>query len=127
MKRKNMTMLHFKKSIDRSLSWRCGFVLIPLALLCFALLPGAQAVNPPPDGGYPNGNTAEGDNALLNLTSGSGNTALGFAALGSNTSGNLNTATGFDALVLNAGGANNTATGYQALFSNTLGFFNSAT
>jgi len=26
--------------------------------------PKAQAVTPPPDGGYPNGNTAEGQDAL---------------------------------------------------------------
>ena len=31
------------------------------ALACFALLPGAQAVSPPPDGGYPGFNTAEGN------------------------------------------------------------------
>ena len=40
-------------------------LLIALALLCFGLLPGAQAVVPPPDGGYPGFNTAEGQNALL--------------------------------------------------------------
>ena len=35
-------------------------LLITLALLCFGLLPTTQAVVPPPDGGYPGGNTAEG-------------------------------------------------------------------
>jgi hypothetical protein len=40
------------------------------ALACFALLPGAQAVSPPPDGGYAGGNTAEGRNALFSLTTG---------------------------------------------------------
>jgi len=40
------------------------------ALACFALLPGAQAVSPPPDGGYAGGNTAEGQNALFSLTTG---------------------------------------------------------
>ena len=39
-------------------------LLIPLLLACFALLPRAQAVLPPPDGGYPSQNTAEGDDAL---------------------------------------------------------------
>jgi hypothetical protein len=29
-----------------------------------------QAVVPPPDGGYPNFNTAEGQNALFSLTTG---------------------------------------------------------
>ena len=35
------------------------------AAACSALLPAAFAVDPPPDGGYPNGNTAEGTNALF--------------------------------------------------------------
>ena len=42
--------------------------LLPLILstfACLGLLPKAQAVSPPPDGGYPGGNTAEGQNALL--------------------------------------------------------------
>ena len=30
----------------------------------------SQAVSPPPDGGYPGNNTAEGQNALLSLTTG---------------------------------------------------------
>ena len=36
-----------------------------MGILCIGLLPRAQAVVPPPDGGYPNFNTAEGQNALL--------------------------------------------------------------
>jgi hypothetical protein len=52
-----------------------------LLLTCFALSPGAQAVVPPPDGGYPNANTAEGTDALFSLTIGSNNTAIGFNAL----------------------------------------------
>ena len=38
------------------------------ALGCFAFLPRAQALNPPPDGGYPFATTAEGDGALGSLT-----------------------------------------------------------
>jgi hypothetical protein len=49
-------------------------LLMALALACFGLLPATQAVLPPPDGGYPNENTAEGDFALLNLTTGFDNT-----------------------------------------------------
>ena len=51
-----------------------------LALVYFTLLTRAQALlpPPPPDGGYPGNNTAEGDGALLNLTTGVGNTAIGF-------------------------------------------------
>ena len=51
-------------------------LLITLTLYCFALLPQAQAVVPPPDGGYPGLNTAEGQNALFSLTTGIANSAF---------------------------------------------------
>ena len=66
-KKQNMTALRLIKSIDRSSS-RLALLLIPLALACFGLLPRARAVTPAPDGGYPNGNSAEGDSALSGLT-----------------------------------------------------------
>src|SRR2546428_3790346 len=94
-----------------------GFLLIPLALAWFALSPAAQAVTPAPDGGYPNQNTAEGDNALLSLTSGADNTAMGFNALESNTTGNVNTANGAGALNSNTTGGGNTANGFNALIT----------
>jgi hypothetical protein len=94
---------------------------------CFALSPTAQAVSPPPDGGYPGQNTAEGDNALFSLTFGNNNTALGFEALFSNTTGGFNAATGYQALHSNTSGSDNTATGIEALFSNTTGISNTAT
>ena len=100
-------------------------LLITLALLCFALLPRVQAVVPAPDGGYPNFNTAEGQNALFSLTSGAGNTALGWFSLNSVTTGSLNTAVGAGTLVLNTGDQN-TATGAGALLSNTIGASNTA-
>src|SRR2546423_9416612 len=53
---KNMTTLHLRTLTVRSPS-RIGLLLIPLALACFAVSPATQAVSPPPDGGYPNGNT----------------------------------------------------------------------
>jgi len=59
-----------------------------------AFLQPAQAVVPPPDGGYPGFNTAEGTNALKNLTTGVGNTAVGWFSLKSDTDGSLNTAVG---------------------------------
>ena len=93
-------------------------VLITVAVVCFALLPKAHAVVPPPDGGYPGGNTAAGTDALLNLTSGAWNTALGAEALNDNTTGGGNTATGFQALLNNTTGNHNTAYGVQALFNN---------
>jgi hypothetical protein len=98
-----------------------------LALACFALSPPiALAVTPPPDGGYANLNTAEGDFALFSLTTGTENTALGFQALYSDTDGSLNTATGRFALLTNTEGSENTAVGASALKLNTTGSQNVA-
>jgi hypothetical protein len=120
------------------------------ALLCLAVLPNGHAVNPPPDGGYPGFNTAEGQNALFSLTTGVGNTAVGWYSLFSNTDGSFNTAVGAGTLLFNVGdqstaegientavgtaallsnttGKENTAVGTQALFSNTTGVVNTAT
>jgi Chaperone of endosialidase len=134
MKTKNMTILHLRKSIGRS-PLRLGFLLIGLALAWFALSPPAQAVTPPPDGGYPGFNTAEGDFALNSQTTGASNTAIGNRALFSLTTGGNNTATGANALfslTTSSFGGNNTATGVNALYSNTTiagvsGFNNTAT
>ena len=128
-------------SINNSLL-RCGFIIMPFVLMCVATLPGARAVSPPPDGGYPGGNTAEGTDALLSLSSGTNNTAIGADALANNVSGNDNTAVGFQALLLatgnhntavgsealffDTGGHDNTATGFQALLNNTSGIENAA-
>ena len=103
-------------------------LLTVLLLAWFALSPTAQAqLSPPPDGGYPNNNTAEGTDALFSLTTGPDNTALGFDALFSNTTGDSNTATGSIALMSNITGARNTANGFAALNSNTTGERNTAT
>jgi hypothetical protein len=142
MKIMTMTTLSKKKSISRS-PLRLGFVLIPLALACFVLAPTARAVTPAPDGGYPNQNTAEGEDALFSLTTGFSNTAIGYHAfysdttgydstaigndaLANNTTGNNNTAIGSDALTANTGGVQNTATGAGALANNTAGYNNTA-
>jgi hypothetical protein len=71
------------KTMDPLIQLQKSALLFVTALLltCFALSPGAQAVVPPPDGGYPNANTAEGTDALFSLTIGSNNTAIGFNAL----------------------------------------------
>jgi hypothetical protein len=128
MKTKDMTTLHLRKSINRS-PLRRGFpvVLLALALALFAPSRTAQAQlpSPSPDGGYPNGNTAEGDGALSSVTTGFSNTANGFSALFSNTTGVENTANGFEALYSNTTGGDNTANGAGALYSNT-GYNNTA-
>ena len=97
--------------------------LVLLAVGCFA--PTAQAVSPPPDGGYPGRNTAEGQAALLSLTTGGFNTAVGFFSLRSDTTGQLNTAIGAGTLLANTADKN-TATGAGALLRNTTGPFNTA-
>jgi len=52
-------------------------VFVFLLIGFFGLFPRGKAVSPAPDGGYPGGNTAEGQNALFSLTSGTYNTAVG--------------------------------------------------
>jgi len=100
-------------------------ILIIFALLCFALVQHTQAVSPPPDGGYPGGNTAEGDSALSGLTSGLYNSAVGFLSLLSNGSASFNTGVGAGTLLSNTANEN-TATGAGALFSNTTSGGNTA-
>jgi hypothetical protein len=100
-------------------------VLITFALVCFVLLANTQAVSPPPDGGYPNFNTAEGQNALFSLTTGSANTAVGWFSLFTNAGGSFNTATGAGALLFNTADEN-TAFGAAALLFNTTGEANTA-
>jgi Chaperone of endosialidase len=112
-------------------------------LLCLAAFgPKAEAVVPPPDGGYPNFNTAEGQNALFSLSTGAANTAVGWFSLFSNAAGSFNTATGAGsllfntadqntavgaaALLFNATGTRNTANGTAALLNNTDGNDNTA-
>ena len=107
-------------------------ILIPIlitflavAFLCAAAAPKSFGVVPAPDGGYPNLNTAEGQNALFSLTTGAGNTAVGWFSLKSNAEASFNTATGAGALLFNIADEN-TATGAGALLSNTEGTGNSA-
>ncbi len=108
--------------------WTRAFLLLRFALVLasFALSPTARAVDPPPDGGYPNGNTAEGEDALLNLTTGINNTAIGKDALRFNDIGSNNTANGWTALISNTSGHDNTADGSDALSFNTTGSSNTA-
>jgi hypothetical protein len=107
-----------------------GLVVITLA--CFWVVAKTQAVSPPPDGGYPGFNTAEGQNALFNLSTGVGNAAVGWSSLSSNTDGSYNTAVGVGTLVFNVGdqstgeGTQNTAVGAAALLFNIAGANNTA-
>jgi Chaperone of endosialidase len=126
-----------------------NLILILILIGCVGPSPRVEAVNPPPDGGYPGFNTAEGQNALLSLTTGAANTAVGWFSLRSNTDGSFNTgvgagtllfnvgdqitgegtentAIGAAALLFNTGGFDNTAVGAAALLNNTTGFFNTA-
>ena len=101
-------------------------VIITVALLCLAATgPRVQAVTPPPDGGYPGGNTAEGQNALLSRTTGGFNAAIGWLSLRGLTTGSFNTGVGAGTLALN-NADQNTAIGAGALLSNTIGSFNTA-
>ena len=101
-------------------------VLCSVALVCFLPL-STHAVNPPPDGGYPGGNTAEGDNALLHVNTAIGinNTAVGANALRDNTTGQYNVAVGSSALASNTTGDFNMAIGTEAL-AHSNGTFNLA-
>jgi len=72
MKMKNMKTLQFRTSINRS-PLRISFILFAVLLTCSGLSPGSLAqLTPAPDGGYPNHNTAEGEDALFSLTGGFG-------------------------------------------------------
>jgi Chaperone of endosialidase len=92
----------------------------------FACLHPSKAVVPPPDGGYPNFTTAEGTDALKNLTTGAANTAVGWFSLFGDTTASFNTGVGAGTLLFNNGNEN-TAVGGAALLSNTTGSFNTGT
>jgi hypothetical protein len=101
--------------------------LIIFSLASFAFLSNSHAVNPPPDGAYAGGNTAEGHLALANLNTSAGlyNTAVGVYSLLSITDGDFCTALGAGTLFANTADEN-TATGAGALFSHTDGGGNTA-
>ncbi len=122
-----------------------GQVTLIFTLAWFAFSPTARAVTPAPDGGYPNQNTAEGEDALfdLDVNNSTDNTAVGFDAMSLTTftfgntavgsqamefagSGNFNVAIGFEALFQNGTGGGNTAIGSSAMGLNNSGNNNTA-
>lgn len=96
-----------------------------VAIICGGLAGSVLAVTPPPDGGYPGQNTAEGEDALFSLTTGENNTAVGYHALYSITDSSENTAIGWEALMSETNGPN-TAVGSYVLANNTTGYNNTA-
>ncbi|HEU5313641.1 MAG TPA: hypothetical protein VFU08_07435 [Candidatus Udaeobacter sp.] len=104
---------------------RIRSIITTLAFLCLGLLPKLEAVNPPSNGGYHGGNTAEGQDALFGLTTGTYNTAVGFFSLRALATDQFNTATGAGALLVNTGDQN-TATRAGTLLNNTTGDSNRA-
>jgi len=122
----NQIMKNRNNPACNAVALRTGtFTTLLLALSFLALSPIAQAVVPPPDGGYPNFTTAEGTKALFSLITGSANTAVGWFSLFSDTAGSFNTATGAGALLFNTADSN-TAFGTAALLFNTTGTDNTA-
>ena len=100
-----------------------GWVLILLTFVCFGLLPGTKASDV--ESALPNGNTADGDGALLSLTTGFYNSAFGFLSVLSITDASFDTGIGAGALLLDTEGTN-TAVGAGTLLNNTTGFGNNA-
>ena len=121
-----LTIVPWVRGSIRCPPLRRVFLFVPFLLTCFALSQTAQAVVPPPDGGYANRNTAEGKDALFSLTTGVDNTALGFQALYNGTTASGNTAVGSQALLSNTVGTRNVAVGAAALDSLTSGEMNTA-
>ena len=97
------------------------FTTVLSALVCFGLMPGAKAVEPAaPDTALPGGNTADGQFALLSLTTGTFNSAFGFESLLILTDASFDTGIGAGALLVDNGGTN-TAVGAGALLTNSTG------
>jgi hypothetical protein len=115
-------------------------------LVCFALSPQTQAVNSPanpdPITTPPLSDTADGQGALLSITTGIYSSAFGFFASLSQVDASFctavggaalllnnaaeNTGVGAGALLTNTTGINNTGCGAFALFTNATGEFNNA-
>jgi hypothetical protein len=119
------------------------FTMVLSTVVCFGLCQQVQSATDTPDpGSISAGNTADGQLALLSLTTGIYNSAFGFyaalsisdqsfdTAVGAGTllldTAGTNTAVGAGALFSNSTGSDNNAVGAFALFNNVAGFFNNA-
>ena len=105
-------------------------ILIPIlsALACFALCQQVQSatdIPEPKDDVVPVTNTADGQNALLSITSGIYNSAFGFDALLVLSDASFDTGFGAGTLLLDNGGTN-TAVGAGALLNNNVASDNNA-
>src|SRR5262245_46688663 len=96
---------------------RPNHIFLSFLVLGTAAAINLQAVTPPQND---NGNTAVGQGALLNLTTGGYNAGVGWNALSGLMTGNYNTAVGAGTLALNNGDSN-TGVGTAALLLNTEG------
>jgi uncharacterized coiled-coil protein SlyX len=105
----------------------CRSFFILLVTAWFVLLPNAPAAQETPDPGAVGGsfNTADGTNALGNVTTGTANSAFGWFSLLSNGESSFNTAVGAGTLLFNTA-SENTAVGAAALLFNTSGMRNTA-
>jgi hypothetical protein len=96
-----------------------------LVFACVAFSFAALGVSPPPDGAYPGATTAEGENALVSLTTGHFNTAVGWNSLEMATTAHFNTGVGAGTLLFNNADGN-TAVGTGGLLFNRAGVGNTA-
>ena len=120
------TLVSCGRDPARSLPFRRGFLLIPLILACFALSPQTQAaLNTPDPGPLSISNTADGQLALVGLTTGLFNSGFGIYACLSNGAASFNTGVGAGSLLSNSA-TEQTAVGAGTLFSNTTGVNNTA-
>jgi Chaperone of endosialidase len=102
------------------------FTTVLSALVCFGLCQQVQSATDTPDPGpLTSSNTADGQSALGNLTTGLYNSAFGFLSLLSNADANFNTGVGAGVLLVNTA-SENTGVGAGALFSNVDGSDNNA-
>jgi hypothetical protein len=94
-----------KKRPEENAMKRMSILIFAAVFAWFGLYraPNTFGVVPPPDGGYPNFTTAEGENALFNLTTDMNNATVGSSSLKSSTIGSFNTAIAVGTLLSSTG------------------------